>query len=51
MLSSKNIIALFLGTFQVTASNTADEAYTNTLASCLLFAAEFENTCTDLTTD
>ena len=50
MSSSKNIIALFLGASQVTASNTADETYTNTLASCRLFAAEFENTCSDLTT-
>ena len=48
MISSKNVIALLLGASH--ASNTADETYTNTLASCLDFAAQFDNTCDDLTT-
>ena len=50
MLTVKNVIALFLGTSQVSASNTADETYDNTLQSCRDFAAKFDNTCTDLTT-
>ena len=48
MISSKNVITLLLGISH--ASNTADETYTNTLASCLDFAAKFDNTCSELTT-
>jgi len=32
------------------ASNTRDETYNSTLASCLEFAGKFDNTCTDLET-
>lgn len=42
-----------IGALMVSSSNasaTKDETYTNTLASCLEFAATFDNTCTDLTT-
>ena len=50
MFTSKKVIALLLGSSKVSASNTADETYTNTLQSCRDFAAQFDNTCTDLTT-
>ena len=34
----------------IKASATADEAYTNTLASCLQFASKFNNTCSSTST-
>ena len=46
---SKAIVALMMAS-SASASATEDETYTNTLASCLEFAAKFDNTCTDLST-
>jgi len=40
---------MLLGVYKVNASATADETFDDTLASCLLFAATFDNTCSDLT--
>ena len=48
MISNTFVVMALLG--HVEASSTADESYTNSLADCLTFAAKFDNTCSDQTT-
>ena len=45
----KAVHGLLLGFYKVQASETSDDNFTNTLASCLDFASKFDNTCDDLT--
>ena len=46
----KTVHKFLLGLYNVQASKTADDNFESTLDSCLLFAANFQNTCEDLTT-
>ena len=41
----KTFIGILFCIYQARSSNTEDENYNSTLASCLEFAAKFDNTC------